>query len=156
MKRYQINLYLIVLFASFTFAISLRAGTSEKPLAVSGTNGSQAKIDFSKTVLPILRESCFPCHVSGFYVPMPSITSDVARKIRKEAAKAQGDFEMGSQFPFSNELTAKKQLDHLAKELKEKKMPPESQKKLGVGLPLSDGNRKVLLEWVVQEKKAGR
>lgn len=152
MKWNKNNLIGIVVFVSLTFVMSLATGSTEKPLATLGVNGSQTKIDFTKTVLPILRQSCFPCHVSDSYIPMPSVSSDIARKIRREAAKAQGDFEMGTQFPFLNELTARKQLEHLAKELKERKMPPETQKKLGVGAPLSEADRKVLLGWVSEVK----
>jgi hypothetical protein len=41
----------------------------------------------------------------------------------------------------------------LEKELTKGFMPPRVQAETGLGLPLSDQNRKTLLSWVAQEKK---
>ena len=55
--------------------------------------------------------------------------------------------------PSAGEDPVAKQLKHLEKELTKKMMPPDDQAKLGLGAPLSDKNRKILLDWVAQQKK---
>lgn len=138
---------------SLSSIVTLGAGPGDKTTSGERTGGNQIHIEFEKTILPILRQSCFPCHMPGSLVLPPSVSPDVARKMRKESFKAQGDFEMNERFPFPNDNPAHKQLDFLEKEIKEKKMPPESRKKLGIGVSLSDTDRRILLKWVAQEKK---
>ena len=80
----------------------------------------------------------------------------MAKKIKKETGDSLDDFPMGDQFPFPDEEPVAKQLKHLEKELSKGLMPPEAQAKLGLGLPLSDKNRKILLNWVDQQKKTAQ
>jgi hypothetical protein len=114
--------------------------------------GGDAPLDFHKTILPILKDSCFACHVPGADAPYASKNPLVAKKIKKEVGHALENLTMGDKFPFVDEDPAAKQLKHLDKELTKELMPPDDQEKLGLGLPLSDKNRKILLDWVAQEK----
>ncbi|HXL72710.1 MAG TPA: heme-binding domain-containing protein [bacterium] len=113
-----------------------------------------APIDFHQTVLPILKDSCFACHVSGAAAPYAGSDPVMAKKTKKEVGDGLDALTMGDKFPFPDDDPASKQLKHLEKELSKGFMPPEAQAKLTLGLPLSDKNRKLLLDWVAQEKKA--
>jgi len=117
-------------------------------------DNGQSLIDFKQTILPILKDSCFACHAPGAgYVGTDPV---VAKKIKKEIGDSLDDFPMGDQFPFPDAESVAKQLKHLDKELSKNLMPPEAQAKLGLGLPLSDKNRKILLNWVDQQKKTAQ
>src|SRR5271156_5220507 len=109
-------------------------------------------IDFHQTVIPILKDSCFACHVSGADAPYASKDPVLEKHIQKITGNGVEDFTMGEQFPFPDDDPAAKQLKHLEKELSKGFMPPAAQAKLGLGLPLSDKYRKILLNWVAQEK----
>lgn len=118
----------------------------------AGAQAGNTPIDFHQTVLPILKDSCFACHVPGGDAPYASRDPLVAKKIKKEVGDAMDHLTMGDRFPFVDEDSPAKQLKHLNKELTKEMMPPDDQGKLGLGLPLSDKNRKILLDWVTQEK----
>ncbi len=109
-------------------------------------------IDFYKTVLPILKNSCFACHVAGTNAPDASKDPVLIKKKNKVVGDGIDDFTMDEKFPFPADKSVTKQLKHLEKELTQHNMPPDSQSKLGLGLPLSDKNRKILLDWIAQEK----
>lgn len=109
-------------------------------------------IDFQKNIVPILKDSCFACHVPGAAAPYVGQDPILAKKIKKEIGDSTDALTMGDKFPFADEDPAAKQLKHLEKELTKSLMPPEAQAKLGLGLPLSDKNRKILLDWVHQQK----
>lgn len=117
-------------------------------------DNAPAPIDFHQTVLPILKDSCFACHVPG--TAYSGADSIMAKKIKKEIGDSLEDFPMGDQFPFPDEEPVAKQLKHLEKELSKGLMPPEAQAKLGLGQSLSDKNRKILLNWVDQQKKTAQ
>jgi|GEM_PF-2443016 hypothetical protein len=110
-------------------------------------------IDFHATIVPILKDSCFACHVPGAAAPYAGTDPVTAKKIKKEVGDGVDALTMGDKFPFADEDPAAKQLKHLEKELAKGFMPPKAQAKLSLGLPLSDKNRKILLSWVAQEKK---
>jgi len=113
-------------------------------------------IDFHQTVLPILKDSCFACHVAGADTAYASKDPAVEKMIKRESLNGVNDFPMSDQFPFADKDPATKQLEHLEKELSRSFMPPHAQDKLGLGLSLSDKNRQVLLEWVAQEQKKAK
>lgn len=108
-----------------------------------------APIDFKTTVLPILQNSCFACHVSGTQVTLPS-DPGLAKKAQNVMDHASQGFAMGNSFPFPNDESPAKQLNHLQKSLAKGFMPPKSQTKLGLGAPLSKQDRATLLAWVAQ------
>ena len=137
----------------FSFKVAFALTLSLLSIFVSKTwaDGTPA-IDFKKTVLPILQNSCFACHVSGTKVTLPT-DPDLAKKANKEIADAMEDFTMGNQFPFPCDEPVAKQIKHLEKTLSKGFMPPHSQTKLGLGSPLSDDDRKTLLAWVAQQKQ---
>jgi hypothetical protein len=112
-----------------------------------------AAIDFHQTVLPILKDSCFACHVPGANAPYTGQDPVLAKKIKKIVGGGLDALTMGDKFPFVDDDPADKQLKHLQKELSKGFMPPRSQAETGLGLPLSDKNRKILLDWVAQEQK---
>jgi hypothetical protein len=121
--------------------------------AMAFADTATTPIDFNKTVLPILKNSCYACHVAGADKPYASKDPLVEKKIAKVVADGLDALTMGDKFPFPTEQNAGKQLHHLEKVLSKGFMPPESQAKLGLGLPLSDKDRKVLLNWVAQQQK---
>jgi hypothetical protein len=110
-----------------------------------------AAIDFHQTVLPILKDSCFACHLPGGDAPYASKDPGLEKKIKKEAGDGVEALTMGDKFPFASDDSPAKQLKHLEKLISRQKMPPRSQSELGLGLPLTDKNRKVLLDWIAQE-----
>ena len=110
--------------------------------------------NYIKTVLPILKQSCFACHG-----PQPQsldlIQDPVLRKkATKVINKAQGMLQMEARFPFSKDEDPKQDLKDMSKALKKGWMPPEAQKKFNLGSPLSDVDRKTLLDWVAKSRKA--
>ena len=123
-------------------------------LTSSYVKAGDANIDFNKTILPILKDSCFACHVPGGDAPYASKDPLLSKKIKKEVADALENLTMGDHFPFADEDSAAKQLKHLEKQLTKYRMPPNAQAELGLGLPLSDTNRKLLLKWITQQMKA--
>ena len=110
-------------------------------------------IDFKTTVLPILKNSCFACHVSGTPVTLPTDPM-LAKKAQNAINHASGKFPLGNSFPFPCEDPPAKQINLLQKSISKGFMPPKSQTKLGLGSPLSDQDRKTLLSWVAQLKSA--
>ncbi len=115
-----------------------------------------APVDFHQTVLPILKDSCFACHVPSGAAPAAGTDPVLAKKIKKEIGDALEDFTLADKFPFPVDEPVAKQLKQLDKELSKGFMPPEAQAKLGLGLALSDKNRKVLRDWVDQQKKTAQ
>ncbi len=112
-----------------------------------------AAIDFKTAVLPILQNSCFACHVSGTSVTLPA-DPDLAKKAQNEMDRAVDKFAMGASFPFPNDQSADKQINHLQKSVGKGFMPPKNQVKLGLGKPLSKQDRATLLAWVAQLQAA--
>ncbi len=142
----------------FQFKNIVSAGLLSGAVLISSTtlavaDSAPTAIDFQKTVVPILKDSCFACHVPGASTPYTGTDPVVAKKIKKEVGDGLDALTMGDKFPFADEDPAAKQLKHLEKELTKGFMPPKAQAKLSLGLPLSDKNRKILLDWVAQEKK---
>ena len=111
------------------------------------------KIDFEKSVLPIMKKSCFPCHAPSL-IDHVSVLPDpyFVKRQEVEIQHGQDDFVMGPQFPFPDDLTPKKQLDKMEKKLSKHKMPPETQKALKLGIDLTSLQRKLLLDWIVQTR----
>jgi hypothetical protein len=136
-----------------TLAVALFIGTFASQ-AMADT--APAAIDFHKTVLPILKSSCFACHVAGADKPYTSKDPAIEKKIQNAVSDGLDALTMGDKFPFPSEQSPGKQLHHLEKVLTKGFMPPESQAKYGIGQPLSDKDRKVLLKWVAQVQKSAQ
>ena len=134
----------LLFLAAFSMIVNSQAFADTAP----------ASIDFHKTVLPILKDSCFACHAPGSDASNTSKDPILVKKIKKEVSDGLEALTMGDKFPFADDDPAAKQLKHLEKELSKGFMPPEAQAKLKLGLPLSNKNRKILLDWVAQQKKA--
>jgi hypothetical protein len=149
LARFEKNFTLIILIAFYssvflaTFFTILNAFAETAP----------GKSDFQQTVLPILKDSCFACHAPGETATYTGSDEVLAKKIKKEVSDGTEDFPMGRQFPFPDDESTATQLKHLEKELSKGLMPPEAHEKLGLGQPLSDPNRKILLNWIDQQKK---
>jgi hypothetical protein len=141
--QFKKTMALNLLFAFLGFAFNQLALADTPPTA----------INFHQTVLPILKDSCFACHVPGANTPYTGQDPVMEKKIKKEIGDGLDALTMGDKFPFVDEDPAAKQLKHLEKELSKGFMPPHSQAETGLGLPLSDKNRKMLLSWVAQEQK---
>ncbi len=109
------------------------------------------KIDFKKTVLPVLQNSCFACHNNTTGAP-DNVSPSVLKKMNKVISDGTEDFSMSETFPFNNDEPLAKQIKHLEKEISKGFMPPDEQAKYHLGAPLSDKDRKTLLDWVAQEK----
>ena len=77
-------------------------------------------IDFHATIVPILKDSCFACHVPGAAAPYAGTDPVTAKKIKKEVGDGVDALTMGDKFPFADEDPAAKQLKHLEKELDRK------------------------------------
>lgn len=123
-------------------------------LLADATNNGSIQVDFSKTALPILQQSCFACHG-----PKPQSTDniqdpDLKKKAIKVIAKAQKEFTMSEIFPFPESDSPKDDLKDISKSLQKGWMPPKSQKTLNLGRPLSDQDKKALLDWASRTKKA--
>jgi len=123
-------------------------------LLADATNNGSIQADFSKTALPILQQSCFACHG-----PKPQSTDsiqdpDLKKKADKMIAKAQKNFLMAETFPFPESDDPKDDLKDISKSLQKGWMPPKSQKKMNLGQPLSDPDKKALLDWAARAKKA--
>lgn len=114
-----------------------------------------ARIDFEKSVLPVLQKNCFACHAPSLGAE-PSRPSDpvLVKRQEVEIEDTEDAIEMGKQFPFPDDRTPQKQMDKMEKKLRRRQMPPETGKKLGLGDPLSEENRRLLLDWIVQLRQA--
>lgn len=131
----------------------LSLGLLSPALADNAAPATASPIDFKTTVLPILQNSCFACHVPGTQVTLPT-DPDLAAKAKKQIDHATDKFAMGDKFPFPNDDTTEKQIHHMQKTIYKGFMPPKSQVKLGLGSPLSDQDRKTLLAWLDQLQSA--
>jgi len=140
--RFELKKSLASILLSSLASVSLTAFAS-----------ADTPIDFHKTIVPILKDSCYACHVPGADASFTSKDPIMEKKIKKDVGAGIDALTMGDKFPFPDEDPAAKQLKHLEKELTKRMMPPGDQAKLGLGLPLSDKNRKILLDWVAQQKK---
>jgi mono/diheme cytochrome c family protein len=117
------------------------------------TNMSRTKVDFNKDVLPILQKSCFSCHAPELSAKPSMLPDPVLMKRQEgEVGDAQDALTMGAKFPFPDDSAPRKQLDHMEKKLRHNQMPPEIQKKLGLGASLSDAERQLLLDWITQQR----
>jgi hypothetical protein len=115
-----------------------------------------AKIDFQASVLPILRRSCFTCHApNASPTPVPPGDDFLAKRRETEIKDGLDAMEMGDQFPFPDDRPADRQLTLMEKKLRRRQMPPEAQKKLGLGVPLSDQETRLLLDWIGQARAEG-
>lgn len=124
--------------------------TGNAPVSLATPSGNS---DYQATALPILKQSCFACHG-----PRPQSTDNLDPALKKKAdktiAKAQSDYPMGDTFPFPGSQDPKKDLKDFVKEIQKGKMPPKSQKVFGLGSPLSDSDKKALLDWAAGARKA--
>lgn len=144
---------------SGNFRRALALGIALGALPAFGEPGSetptpQARIDFEKSVLPVLQKSCFACHAPSLCAK-PAVPPDqvLIKRQEVEIEDAEDAIEMGKQFPFSDDRTPQKQMDKMEKKLRRRQMPPENQKKIGLGSPLSDEDRSLLLDWLDQTRK---
>jgi hypothetical protein len=129
-------------------------GTPVSGLRGEPTVSPRPSLDFQTKILPILQNSCFACHAPNESHQNTSRDDATPGKgIEKEIMNAVNSFEMGPQFPFPDEQSPVKQLDKLEKKIRRRLMPPESQKKLGLGSDLSDKDRGLLLNWIAQIRK---
>jgi hypothetical protein len=138
-----------------TLALGIVLGTLPA-LGAPGTEAPapRAKIDFVKSVLPVLQKSCFPCHAPSLCA-QPAIPPDPVLIKRQEVEISHGKdaLEMGEKFPFPDDRTPQKQMDKLEKVLRRDLMPPDNQKKLGLGSPLTETDRRILMDWISQLRK---
>jgi hypothetical protein len=109
--------------------------------------------NYVKTVLPILRQSCFACHG-----PKPQSLDliqdpDLRKKGKKVIDSAQAMLQMEERFPFSGDDNPKQDLKDMSKSLKKGWMPPEEQKKFKLGIPLNDADKRIILNWVEKSMK---
>lgn len=135
-----------LLVLSFTLLLS-------STLLADTASSRKLQADFSKSALPILQQSCFACHG-----PKPQSTDnitdpDLKKKADKMIAKAQKNFLMGETFPFPESDSPLDDLKDISKSLKKGWMPPKSQKAMNLGQPLSDQDKKTLLDWVDRAKQ---
>lgn len=146
------TIFFIPLFGALLAASTLPAAnrTTGTP-TLSPAPSLQA--DFSKTALPILKQSCFTCHAPDTTSKDPVSDPNLLKKIGKEISDSTNDFQMGPQFPFPNKTPEQKQLILMDRELRHHTMPPDLQKQLNLGQPLSDQDRQVLLDWVNRSRK---
>jgi hypothetical protein len=110
--------------------------------------------DFSKTALPILRQSCFACHG-----PKPNhfdslLDPGVRKKAVKTVMMAQREFPMSETFPFPESDDPQEDLKLLVKTLKKGLMPPREQKLYNFGIPLAEKDKKALQDWATRCQKA--
>jgi len=141
-----------------TIRRALALGLTLAALPLFGTSATATptppmKIDFTQSILPIFKRSCFPCHATSLS-DQPSVLPSpyFVKRQEVEAQHGQDDFVMGPQFPFPDDDTPKKQLDKMEKKLRRKLMPPKAQKKLKLGTALSDQDRGILLDWISQTR----
>jgi|HubBroStandDraft_1064217.scaffolds.fasta_scaffold556635_1 hypothetical protein len=109
--------------------------------------------NYVKTVLPILKQSCFACHG-----PKPQSFDliqdpDLRKKGGKSIDSAQAMLQMEGRFPFSGDENPKQDLKDMAKALKKGWMPPEDQTKFKLGTPLNDADKRIILDWVEKSMK---
>jgi hypothetical protein len=109
---------------------------------------------YVKTILPILKQSCFACHG-----PQPQSLDlirdpDLRKKIKKTINSAQAMLQIEEHFPFSGDDNPKQVLKDMSKALKKGWMPPEEQKKFNLGTPLSNADKKIILDWLENSRKA--
>jgi len=145
-RRYWATLFLI---AALGGPVSFEARAETSPGFPSSINEN-----YVKTVLPILKQSCFACHG-----PKPQnldriLDPDLRKKSKKVIDSAHDMLQMEERFPFSGDTNPKQDLRDMSKALKKGWMPPEEQKKFNLGSPLSDADRKTLLDWVAKSRKA--
>jgi hypothetical protein len=124
--------------------------------ALAGTPGGfppSVNENYVKTVLPILRQSCFACHG-----PKPQSLDliqdpNLMKKGKKAIDSAQAMLQMEERFPFSGDDNPKQDLKDMSKSLKKGWMPPEEQKEFKLGVPLNDADKKIVLDWVEKSMK---
>ena len=130
----------LIVFWGFAWAASpLPADTSRQGL-----------VDFKKEILPVIRDSCFACHVSNNAPPSVKLDAVLTTRRQKVIYDGLDSFVMGEKFPFPDERTPAKQLKKMEKLLLKDSMPPREQAQLQLGAPLSDQNRQLLVNWIEQ------
>jgi hypothetical protein len=141
---------------SWGTVLSVMAFLGTVPLgALAGTSPEfppSVNENYVKSVLPILKQSCFACHG-----PQPQSLDRIQdaalkKKVKKVIDSAQAMLQMEDQFPFSGDDNPKQDLKDMAKALKKGWMPPEEQKKFNLGTPLSETDKKILLNWVEKSR----
>jgi tetratricopeptide (TPR) repeat protein len=125
----------------------------DKSVAMPPPLPGNGMVDFKKDVSPILKNSCFACHVSDNDISTPVSDSVFEHRRQKEILNGIDSFPMGGQFPFPDDRPPLKQLDKMEKMIVKLRMPPEAQEKFHLGTPLSDVDRQLLLDWVAQTRK---
>ncbi len=139
--------------AGILFAASVLQADNKTTGTPSVSPAPSIRSDFSKTALPILRQSCFACHG-----PQPQGTDGIQdpalrKKAVKTIAKAQNELRMDITFPFPGSDNPKDDLKDMVRALQKGWMPPEIQKVLKFGQPLSAPDKKILLDWAFQALK---
>ncbi len=129
------------------------AGAGEETPSPDPTALIAPKDGAFQSVLPLLQKSCFPCHLPQEIPDLPDDPQEMAKAL-KELHDAQADFQMGPAFPFPNRAAPPKQLQELKEQVQGKWMPPGTWTKLGWGQPITDAQRKQLLDWIAQEQKS--
>jgi hypothetical protein len=109
---------------------------------------------FTKAILPILRHHCFACHAPDSKPASPLTPTVQEKMIQLEIQNSVDDFQMGPQFPFPNKNPVQKQLALMERELIHHTMPKDVPKEWNLATPLSESDRKILLDWIAQVKNA--
>ena len=151
-KTMKFRVFLAVSGLSFLQIPVLQA--TDAPVTTSGSPSSLTlSSGYSKVALPILKQSCFACHGPQAQAS-DKLPPDLRKKAVKAVTKAQNQFPMADTYPFPGGGDPKDDLKDFSKSLKKGWMPPESQKILNLGQPLSDSDRKILLKWAAKTLKA--
>ncbi len=122
-------------------------------LWISPAWSGEIQDDFTKSALPILRQSCFACHGPKPNNPDSIQDPDLRKKAIKTIIMAQREFPMAETFPFPDSDDPPEDLKLLAKILKKGLMPPKDQKQYNFGSPLAEKEKKALLDWVARCQK---
>lgn len=67
--------------------------------AVALADTAKGPVDFNKTVLPILKDSCFACHLPGADKPYASKDPQLTKQIKKVVGDGLENLTMGDKFP---------------------------------------------------------
>ncbi|HUO57066.1 MAG TPA: hypothetical protein VMV05_02715 [bacterium] len=135
------------LFPFALFLILLAFGTAWA-VEADKSQGDRANLEYAQKILPILKNSCFDCHSPGA-MDQVKVKDPVRRKkIQGILKKAHFQYPMEETFPSAGDEDPADSLGHFIKSIQKGVMPPAKGRKLyGLGKPLSDPDKKILLAW---------
>lgn len=140
----------LALFAPNAFAHKNHHAAPSMPVPAKVPNARLARINeiYKRDVKPIFQIKCFDCHSQRTNYPWYYRLPGAKQLIDGDIKEAKEHLDFSNDFPFGGHGVPSEDLEAIAGVAKENSMPPFRYWILHSGSRLSEGDKRIILEWV--------